>query len=121
MDIEFIDSDEIPVPPEEVKFREVEAELLADRRRVRLTINLTPFQEPPDIEISAVNPAGHKAAETTIIGAPAKRMSLTLHLRDEGVEGAYRFLFVLGYQDLGTVDRTELELIILDPGESTLN
>jgi hypothetical protein len=110
MDIEFVDPDELPLSPEEVKFLEVMAEPFPDNRRIRLTINITPFKQSPDIDIFALNPAGEKVTEATIIGAPNKQMSLTVHIRGDIVEGVYRFQFSLGYQDLGIVDRTELEL-----------
>lgn len=112
MEVEFVDPDEIPLSPEDVKFREVDAEPFPDNRRVRLTINITPFQQPPDMEIAATNQAGQRVTEATIIGVPNKRMSLTVHLRDEVIQGVYRFQFSLGYQDIGIVDRAELELII---------
>jgi hypothetical protein len=112
MDIEFVDPDELPLSPEEVKFLEVAAEPFPDNRRIRLTINLTPFQQPPDIEILALNPADERVTEATIIGAPNKQMSLTVHIRGDIVEGVYRFQFSLGYQDIGVVDRTEFELRI---------
>jgi hypothetical protein len=97
----------------------VDAEPFLDNRRVRLTINIEPFQQPPDIEIVVSNPAGQRVTEATIIGAPNKRITLTVHLRDEVVEGVYRFQFSLGYQDIGIVDRTELELII--PGSEDIS
>jgi hypothetical protein len=112
MDIEFVDPEEIPQAPEDVRFREVSAEPIPDNRRVRLTINVLPFQQPPDIEIEVTNPAGQSVTEATVIGVPNKRISLTVHLRDGIVEGVYRFQFSLGYQDIGIVDRTELELKI---------
>ena len=112
MDIEFVDPDEIPLTPEEVRFLGVVAEPFSDNRRIRLTINLTPFQQPPEIEIFALNPAGERVTEATIIGAPNKQMSLTMHLRGDVVEGVYQFHFSLGYQDIGIVDRSELELRI---------
>ena len=118
MDIEFVDPDEIPLSPEEVRFGEIEAEPYPDNRRVRLTINITPFQQPPDIDITAINPQGQRVAEATIIGAPNKRLTLTMHLRDDVVEGVYRFQFSLGFQDIGIVDSTEVELIFSGSGDS---
>jgi hypothetical protein len=119
MDIEFVEPDEIPLSPEEVKFRDVSAELFPDYRRVRITINILPFHQPPDIEIEVTNSMGERVTEATVIGAPNKRMTLTVHLRDEVVEGVYRFQFSLGYQDIGIVDRAELELII--PGSEDIS
>lgn len=110
-----MDPDEVPLSPEQVRFLEVNAEPFPDNRRVRLSIKVTPFQQPPDIEIRAEDPAGIRVSETTIIGAPNKQMSLTVHLRGEIVEGVHRFQFSLGYQDIGIVDRTELKLRIPTP------
>ncbi|MCK5646602.1 MAG: hypothetical protein KAH97_07445 [Anaerolineales bacterium] len=119
MEIEFVDPDEIPLEPEQVRFQGVEAEPFTDNRRIRLTINITPFTQPPDIEIVATNPMGVKVAETTIIGAPNKQMTLTLHLRGDVSEGKYRFHFSLLYQEIGIVDRTEIELHLAGSEDSS--
>lgn len=110
MEIEFVDPDEIHLAPEQVRFQGVVADPFSDNRRIRLTINITPFTQPPDIEIVATSPMGEEVAETTIIGAPNRRMTLTLHLRGNVSEGKYRFHFSLMYQEIGIVDRTEIEL-----------
>jgi hypothetical protein len=95
------------------------ADVFTDNRRIRLTINITPFTQPPDIEIIATNPMGEKVAESTIIGAPNKRMTLTLHLRGNVSEGKYRFHFSLLYQEIGIVDRTEIELQLAGSEDSS--
>lgn len=81
MDIFLRDPNEIPLPPEEMHILAVRAEPYPDGRRVRVTIEVTPFQQRPSLEVTALNPGGQVLAETSIIETLTRTLEFTLHLR----------------------------------------
>jgi hypothetical protein len=89
MDINFHDPSDIPLPPEEVRIRELRVEPLPDRRRVRIFIEITPFQQKPNLEIKILTQSGDEAASLSIIEAIDRKMQFTVHLKDEGAAGEY--------------------------------
>ncbi len=89
MDINFHDPSDIPLPPEDVRIRELRVEPLQDRRRVRLLIEITPFQQKPNLEIKIMTATGHEAASLSIIEAIDYKMQFTVHLKDESASGEY--------------------------------
>jgi hypothetical protein len=113
MDIERTEGDNIPRLPGDVRFRSVTAEPNADRQRVKLTYELTPFLQRPDIDIRLEGPPGTLLGSVTIIETMDTRLSLTVHLRaDAPAEGCFEVISILGYEGLPEVDRdvTPVEL-----------
>ena len=82
MDINFHDPSDIPLPPEEIRIRELRVEPLPDRRRVRVFIEITPFQQKPNLEIKILTERGSEAASLSIIEAIDYKMQFTVHLKD---------------------------------------
>jgi len=89
MDINFHDPSDIPLPPEEVRIRELRVEPLPDQRRVRIFIEITPFQQKPNLEIEILSESGREAASLSIIEAIDYKMQFTVHLKDETHSGDY--------------------------------
>ena len=89
MDINFHDTSDIPLPPEEVRIRELRAEPLPDQRRVRIFIEITPFQQKPNLEIKILSESGREAASLSIIEAIDYKMQFTVHLKDGSTSGEY--------------------------------
>lgn len=118
MDIEFVDSSEVPRKPEDVQILAVHANLLSDQRRIELTIEITPFLEPPDLEIQALGEDGRIASSTAIIGVPNQRVSLTLHLRGEIREGRYRVQCTLKYTELDILSTAESFVTVMHSSTS---
>ena len=102
-----MDPAEAPLPPDEVSFRELAAEALQDGRRVRLSLEITPFQERPSVEIKVLSPTGEMVATTSIVEIVEPKMSLTVHLRGSPSAGVYRILAELNYPDRDPVDQAE--------------
>lgn len=89
MDINFHDPSDIPLPPGELRIRELRVEPLPDQRRVRIFIEITPFQQKPNLEIKILSQSGHEAASLSIIEAIDYKMQFTIHLKDAGASGEY--------------------------------
>lgn len=97
MDIFFQDPTAIPLPPNEVRIKELRAEPWPDNRRVRITLELTPFQKRPNGEVTITNPLGDDVANVSIIESITPRMEFTMHLRGESPPGHYHVSATIFY------------------------
>ena len=89
MDIFFQDPSDIPLPPDEVQIRELHAEPYPDGRRVHIILDITPFQQRPNCEISILNEEGEEVASLSIIESIDARMDFTVHLKGEKPTGKF--------------------------------
>ncbi len=89
MDIFFQDPADVPLPQEEVRIRELSAEPWPDRRRVRVTVELTPFQTRPNGEINITNEDDEEVASVSFIETIDPKMQFTMHLRTPEIPGEY--------------------------------
>jgi len=90
MDIYFQDPTDIPLPPNEVRIRRLAADPYPDGRRVRVTLELTPFLKRPNGEITVFNASGGEVASLSIIETIDPKMEMTIHLRGQETHGDYR-------------------------------
>lgn len=95
------------LPPEQVRFSDLHVEPWPDGRRVRIHVDITPFQMNPDLEVTITDPQGVEKAHTTIVETAENRVVFTMHLREE-VKGSYQLLAVLSYPEIGEVDTRNL-------------
>ncbi len=113
MDIFFQDPTDIPLPPEEVRIRELTAEPWPDGRRVRVYIELTPFQTRPNGEINITNKDEEEVASVSFIETIDPKMQFTLHLRTPETQGEYTVNALIFYpvlingQELGETQDQE--------------
>ena len=97
MDINFFDPGDIPLPPDEIRIRELRVEPLPDHRRVRVYLELTPFQQKPNCEIKIFTPSGQEGASLSIIEAIDYKMQFTVHLKSESSFGDFKALLEVYY------------------------
>jgi hypothetical protein len=131
MDIFFQDPSEVPLPPEDVRIRDIFAEPWPDGRRVRVYLEVDPFQQRPSAELVILNEKGEEVAQTSIVEALTRKMELNMHLSEANPAGAYTLKTLLYYdkkpqEDLDTdeqerpapdvVDQGAFEFIIPEPG-----
>jgi len=99
--------------PGDVRIEDLRAEPYQDRHRVRVILELTPFQQSPAIELVLKNPAGDEVASASIVEPIAWKMELTLHIRQrETSPGEYSLTARVIYPDMEAVDQCTLFLII---------
>ena len=91
MDIFFTDPNETPLPPDQVRIRELRAEPSSDGQRVRVYLEVDPFQfdKRPNAELVITGAQGQEVASASVIGSMTRKMELTLHLR--GIKGGGQF------------------------------
>ena len=114
MELPIVDPDQIPLPPGDVRIQAVDVEPYTDGRRLRLEIELTPFQTAPNLEVWVENIDGERIADTNIIGATTPKLSLTLHLRGQRIVGVHKLWLLLSYEEEGEIERRPFEFEILE-------
>jgi hypothetical protein len=97
MDIFFANPDEIPLPPDEVRILNLEVVPYPDGRRVRVLIELTPFQKYPSGEITIRDQLNNPVASVSFVEAITPKIEMTLHIRNNEPEGEYLLEMVLFY------------------------
>lgn len=99
MDIFFQDPSETPLPPNEVRIRELQAEAWPDGRRVHVYIEVDPFQKRPSADLIILDSSGDEIAHSAIIESMVRKMELTLHLRPAPEPGEFILAATLFYSD----------------------
>ena len=111
MDIFFADPEAVPLPPDEVRILDLEVVPYPDGRRLRVLIELTPFQKYPSGEVNITDSLGNPVASTSFIEAITPKLEMTLHLRNIDPKGEYHLAMILFYPQ---------EIEDEQPGEQTL-
>ena len=77
------DGQNIPLPPEEMRFTELRAEPVIDEGplRTRVYVEITPFQQRPYIEVVLSGADGEELASVNVIEPMSRKNVFTLHLR----------------------------------------
>ena len=99
MDIFFTDPSEVPLPPDEVRIQTLKAEPWPDGQRVRVSLEVDPFQKRPSAEIEIKNPSGRTVAAVTVIESMDRKMEFNMHLREKESGGTYQLSAVLYYNE----------------------
>lgn len=100
MDIFFADPDEVPVPPDEMRIRSLEAAPYPDGRRVAVRFEISAFQQRPNIEVRIFNAHERIVADLSVVEAMENKMDFTMHLREPEPIGRYRLTMRLFYTNL---------------------
>jgi hypothetical protein len=80
MDYFNIDPDIIRLPQEETRILLLEAEPYSDGCRVHIYLELTPFLQPPIIELNLTNHRGNNVGSASIVEPPGWKHELTARL-----------------------------------------
>ncbi len=90
MDINFYESADVPQPRDKVKIERFEAKPYPDGWRVRIILEVTPFQERPSLEIrvrtdgkdgETGEASARRVAELSVIETMTRHMEFTVHIR----------------------------------------
>lgn len=122
MEIQFFDNSfETPKSREDVRLKQLGLFLYDDLRRVAVGFDITPFLEPPSIQVTITNPHGEEVSSLHVIETVDRNFHLTMHLRDKEPAETYEVKAVIYYatpeterMDVHTVRRT---LDATRPGE----
>jgi len=110
MDIFFQDPSEVPLPPAEVRIRQFTAIPWFEGRRVRIYLEVDPFQKRPSADVTILNEQGEAVSEISIIESMTRKMEFNIHLRLPDLLGRYQAQVVLYYENTPLqADATTLE------------
>jgi len=102
--IDFFEQKDVPQPRDQIKIESLEAKPYPDGWRVRLKIDVTPFQDRPNLEISLKNTEGRQVSQLTVIETMHRHMEFTVHIRGVTTPvGSYTLGVGLYYDDLSKV------------------
>jgi hypothetical protein len=80
MNINFFDPGDVPKPRAEIKIERFDAQPYPDGWRVKVNIDVTPFQERPNLEIR-LKLGERLVAELSVVETMHRHMEFTMHVR----------------------------------------
>ena len=86
MDIFFKDPDEIPLPPDEVRIRELKAEPWSGGKLIHVNLEVDPSQKAPNADLFITNEEGEILASASIIESVSRKIELTMHLPADTID-----------------------------------
>lgn len=89
--------------PEETRITLLTAAPYPDGRRLRVNVEITPFQKRPHIEFALTDAEGEEVASTSIVEPLSWKLEFTMHIRGE-IRNPYTLNARLYYPDDGLSD-----------------
>ncbi len=83
MEFYFRDPNETPLAPDQVRIKTLRGEPRPDGNKIRVTLQVTAFQERPSGDIRILNQHGDVLASLSFIEAISPHQEFTMHLRGE--------------------------------------
>jgi hypothetical protein len=104
------DGQNIPLPPEEMRFTELRAEPVLDEGplRARVYVEVTPFQQRPYIEVTLNGSAGDEIASASVIEPMSRKNVFTIHIRGPQQSGKFHLSARLYYPEKPDSDTREI-------------
>lgn len=94
-DLEELNSSKLP--PEETRILVLSAEPYPDAKRVRINLEMTPYQVRPHLDMVVLDPNDKEIASVSIIEPMAWKQEFTIHLRAARLDGKYKLIMRLFY------------------------
>ena len=99
MDFFFPEDNLQRMTPEETRITGLNAEPYPDGYRLRVNIEITPFQKRPHIEVLLSDADGHEVASTSIVEPMSWKLEFTMHIHDDELNNPYSLEARLFYPD----------------------
>ena len=110
-------------PRDEIKVEKVTPAPYPDNRRIKVTVEVTPFRERPNLEITILDADGKRVSNTSAIALMNFRSVYVLHLRGlTDTTGSYTVRTQLYYESLDEVQHTldaQMQLPVQNPEQNT--
>ena len=100
--------------PADTRLLNMHAEPYANGKRVKVSLDITPFQQKPYLDLSLTDSLGKVLAATSIVEPVSWNLELNLHIRNSSIpqSGICKLSAILSYPELGEVDRRDLNFEI---------
>ena len=115
MDFFLPEPSEARLPPHEVCLRKLQITPLENGSRVKIYLELSPFQTRPNVEATIFTATGKRVAYCNILEASTYKMEFTMHLRPATPGCDYRFEACVYYQKLPEPGEIGVDVPIPDP------
>ncbi len=99
MDFFFPEDNLQRMVPEETRITSLTAEPYPDGYRIRVNIEVTPFQKRPHIEVILKDSEGEEVASSSIVEPLGWKLEFTMHISDEELKNPYSLEAKLYYPD----------------------
>lgn len=96
------------LPPDQVRILSVETEPYPSGDKVRVLIEMTPFENAPNLEFVITDARGQEVGRASVIEAVTESLTITMHLRSPDFENPLNLSAQLGYSDLGVTDSKQV-------------
>jgi hypothetical protein len=100
--------------PADTRLLNMHAESYANGKRVKVILDITPFQQKPYLDLSLTDSLGKVLAATSVVEPISWNLELNLHIRNSSIphSGMCKLSAILSYPELGEVDRRDLNFEI---------
>lgn len=85
--------------PEDTKILSLTAEPYEDGRRLRVNIEISPFEKRPNLEVKLIDSQNNEISLADFVEPMTFKLEFTMHLRAEPVEGPLELETKLFYPD----------------------
>jgi hypothetical protein len=104
----------LPVPPEEMRFKEVRVEPVLDNGpiRLRVYVETSPFTQRPYLEVTLFNQQGDEISSASVIEPMQRKNVFTLHVRGGQKSGKFSLQARLFYPEKPDSDSREIKFEI---------
>jgi len=103
------------LPPHEVRLRKLQITPLENGNRVKIYLELSPFQKRPNVEATIFTASGKRVAYCNILDASTHKMEFTMHMRPAIPGCDYRFEARVYYQKLPERGAVGVDVPIPEP------
>ncbi len=118
MEFFFPEDNLIRATPEETQISDLKAEPYPDGYRLRINIEITPFQKRPYIELIITDSEGEEVTSTSIVEPMGWKIELTMHIRGE-LKNPYTLTAKLFYPDGPTAEPRQVTFDVKPPPADT--
>jgi len=115
MNIFLQGTDESRLPPEEVRLQELQIIPHPQGNKLNVSLELTPFKQRPNIDVTIFDASGKQVAHTSILEAVLNKIELVMHLRTPVPGSHYRVEACVYYQELPEMAETQVEVPLPEP------
>lgn len=115
----FDDPSQVPQPRDHIRIEQLEAQVLPDRFRVRVSLRVTAFHERPNLILALRDSRGGVVHEMNVIGMMLATMEFTFHIRGVSDPTGDYTLDVEMFYDTRTPPQDRRTLILSIPPEAT--
>jgi hypothetical protein len=100
--------------PEETRITALSAEPYPDGYRLRVKMEMTPFQKRPHLEVRLTDKSGEEIASTSIVEPMGWKLEFTMHIRGE-LNNPYTLEAKLFYPDGPAAEPQTVQFDVLPP------